>query len=402
MPKYPRFFVFNPENEMAIADGNPYYMPPANIRKMAEDLAYLPAYYADEQDVIGLKKLPDTDFIAGRKAIFHHTPALVAEENWNNLRVDRCCPWGWSPRIFYLLRELNTGEWKEEWKELYSRRTAKKCLQELCRRLSWVEDEILPVECSDLISVERMVEKGDYLAKAPWSSSGKGLLRINKETLTPKTKEWLSGVLKKQGYLMIEKEQERLVDFAMEFHTVADTVEFIGYSAFITGEKGEYTGNCVGSQEALKARITAWIEPEKLETLRNELIRILSNEIAPQYSGYLGVDMMIYRNRAGEVKVQPCLEINLRYTMGIVALFLSQRWLAQGTEGTFSIKRYQADGEALYAHRQAEIQHPLILSGNRLQQGYVTLTPVYSDTRFIACLNLKSAQLPESDFGSSE
>ena len=55
MPKYRRLFLFNPENEMAIANGNPYYTPPATILKMAEDLAYLPAYYAGEEDAVWVK-----------------------------------------------------------------------------------------------------------------------------------------------------------------------------------------------------------------------------------------------------------------------------------------------------------------------------------------------------------
>ena len=39
-------YLFNPENDMALASGSPYYMAPANIKKMAADLAALPAWYA--------------------------------------------------------------------------------------------------------------------------------------------------------------------------------------------------------------------------------------------------------------------------------------------------------------------------------------------------------------------
>lgn len=33
---------------MALASGSPYYMAPASAKKMARDLATLPAWYADE------------------------------------------------------------------------------------------------------------------------------------------------------------------------------------------------------------------------------------------------------------------------------------------------------------------------------------------------------------------
>ena len=43
-----------------------------------------------------------------------------------------------------------------------------------------------------------------------------------------------------------------------------------------------------------------------------------------KYVGYLGVDMMIYEDESGEFGVQPCVEINLRYNMGICLLYTSR------------------------------------------------------------------------------
>lgn len=39
-------YLFNPENDMALASASPYYMAPSNIKKMAADLSALPAWYA--------------------------------------------------------------------------------------------------------------------------------------------------------------------------------------------------------------------------------------------------------------------------------------------------------------------------------------------------------------------
>ena len=35
-----RLWIFNPDCEMAIANGSKYYMPPANVVTMAEDLGF--------------------------------------------------------------------------------------------------------------------------------------------------------------------------------------------------------------------------------------------------------------------------------------------------------------------------------------------------------------------------
>ncbi len=388
MPKYRRFFVFNPENEMAIADGSPYYTPPASILKMAEDLAFLPAYYAGERDAVWVRKLPDREFLEEKKALFQVAPALIAGENRDSWEAEEFCPWGWSPRMHFLLRRWHAGVWNGEAKELYSRRTAAACLRTLCRKLGFVDRETLPVVCETIQEVENVAKSGRFFVKAPWSSSGRGLLKIDGGEMASKNREWLGGILKRQGYVMVEKEQERVMDFAMEFYACRGKVEFRGLSCFSTGKTGEYTGNCVGKQQSLENRLTAWIEKEKLECVKTELLRTLTEEIAPRYSGYLGVDMMLYRDGAGKIRIQPCLEINLRYTMGIVALFLSERLLAGEAEGTFSVVHYTSDGEALRFHEAAVRQYPLCLQGQKITEGYVALTPLGQDTRFAAYLQV--------------
>jgi len=396
MKKYRRFFVFNPENEMAIADENPYYTPPATILRMAEDLAYLPAYYAGEEDAVWVKELPDREFLEEREAWFRLAPALVTGENRDSWEAEEFCPWGWSPRMYFLLRRWHAGEWKKESKELYSRRTAATCLQALCRKLDFVDKETLPVVCETMRDIENIAKGGRFLAKAPWSSSGRGLLKICREEIHPKNREWLGGILKKQGYVMVEKEQERVMDFAMEFYACRGRAEFRGLSCFMTGKTGEYTGNYVGSQQVLEDRLTAWIEKEKLERVKTELTHILTEEIAPRYSGYLGVDMMLYRNRDGKICIQPCLEINLRYTMGILALFLYDRLLAEGAEGLFSVAHYTSDGEALRFHDTAVRQYPVRLQEHKITEGYVALTPVRQNTRFAAYLQVRIRTHPDS------
>ena len=39
-------YIFNPDHDLALASGDVNYMPPATARRMAEELALLPAWYA--------------------------------------------------------------------------------------------------------------------------------------------------------------------------------------------------------------------------------------------------------------------------------------------------------------------------------------------------------------------
>lgn len=40
-------YLFNPDQDLALASGEVNYMPPASARRMAEELALLPVWFAD-------------------------------------------------------------------------------------------------------------------------------------------------------------------------------------------------------------------------------------------------------------------------------------------------------------------------------------------------------------------
>ena len=50
-----KLYVFNPDADMALGNNEENYMAPATIRRMAEDLALLPIWYAR---VVGYWPLP--------------------------------------------------------------------------------------------------------------------------------------------------------------------------------------------------------------------------------------------------------------------------------------------------------------------------------------------------------
>ena len=53
-PEMEALYLFNPENDMALACGDPYYMAPASARRMAAELSMLPAWYAEEGETVWL------------------------------------------------------------------------------------------------------------------------------------------------------------------------------------------------------------------------------------------------------------------------------------------------------------------------------------------------------------
>lgn len=368
---------------MAVADGGRYYTPPANVVKMTGDLAFLPAWLGDEGDQVLVGTLPDDVFMETvcRPLQLKCLPVcLDTLVRYPDLKGE---PWGQSPKMGHWLAEHGYGEaWKTEQKEWYSRKTARAGLSRLLEVFPDLETGILPQVCFSLAEIAEQIKGGCYLVKAPWSSSGKGQLALA-DQMGKKEQEWLSGMLRRQGYLMLEKRLNKVKDFAMEFYKGEKGIEFLGWSAFVTGERGEYQGNFIGAAEKTEEELQRYLPAGTLEILIREIPKMLKC-ILPKYFGYLGVDMMIYRKDSGEYGLQPCVEINLRYNMGIVALFFSRRYVENTTQGKFEIRYYSRAGQALEENLRLQKEHPVLYKNNRIRSGYLNLTPVTGATRFVA------------------
>ena len=70
-----------------------------------------------------------------------------------------------------------------------------------------------------------------FVLKTPYSSSGRGLLWVEKRKPDTKTKNWIEGAFNKQGMISIESGLDKVQDFAMEFYSDGQgTVRYEGFS----------------------------------------------------------------------------------------------------------------------------------------------------------------------------
>jgi len=278
--------IFNCSNDMALAANVRQYFPPKRIMQMEEDLRDL-AQYWDEG------------------------------------------PWGWSLNTKLRYRkmgvpeeELPSDEWLDEVRRLSSREFAAMAPQppkgvEGLRLIG--EQRYVYGKDVDLVEfVHTLVQKGgDWIFKSPWSSSGRGVFtscNLGEELIVRK----LQGFINTQGGFVYDRFYEKELDFAMEFNVNKDhTVDFLGYSVFQAEESGAYGYNYVESQEALKARIG--VDEKLLEMLIDYYRRLLSQT---EYYGPVGIDML----KLKDGRIHPCIEINFRMNMGILAILLYNRF----------------------------------------------------------------------------
>ena len=158
---------------------------------------------------------------------------------------------------------------------------------------------------------------------------------------------------------------------------------------FSTNEHGAYTGNLLASDGQIEEIIARYLPLEKLERIREALRTELVSVYGYTYTGYLGVDMMICRqDKENKYLVHPCVEINMRMNMGVVARLFYDRFAVPGSKGRFTVE-YVPDNGALRArHEQDMRNHPLIVENGRLLSGYLPLVPVTGKNCYRAYVRL--------------
>lgn len=391
-------YIFNPDSDLALANGDANYLPPRSARRMADDLSLLPAWYADEGDAV---LIPSSDVIyywskTLSNNILRSEIKLVT--NKESLPSQPLSPWGWNAALVKQMKVRGLGdehlpsvEEMEALRALSSRRMAVEVLKALMQNLS--DTHRLIGEAAFCVTEEEIVQQvtsyPTTMLKAPWSSSGKGLRRGQGE-YAPPLSGWCARTLAQQGAVVVEPLYRKVKDFAMEFYSAGDgaPLTFVGYSRFVTDANGSYEGNLLMADEEIERELSTYVSREALHSVRAMLQELIGERIGADYRGYVGVDMMVClvkrENQKWDMCLHPCVEINLRMNMGVVAHIFYERYVAKGCRGRFVVDYYPTPEALREAHRQRMEEAPLQLSPEgRICKGYLPLTPVGRETQYL-------------------
>lgn len=324
--------IFNPEHDIALAANLSNYTSPHAGRQLRHDLGWLPALWASEGYVL----VENVEAAARDFAMVMHRPfdGFVDKHLLAKLIIDHVEPWGWdlalrSFLIRYGVKAVPTEEKIGVIRDLSHRKHAVELLRSLtCDGTigySWQAD--LMVEIRQAIRNHQRV-----VVKAPWSSSGRGVRFIN-NTIDEYQQRWIQNVIASQGSVVIETYCNKVKDFGMEFESDGKgQVSYLGLSLFHT-ENGAYMGNILASENEKMEIISRYISVDLLVRVRQKICYYLGELYRGRYAGPFGVDMMVVRGDDdgqcsignGQYLLNPCVEINLRRTMGHVALALSEQ-----------------------------------------------------------------------------
>lgn len=311
---------FNPSHDEALAAHHPTYCPTKAARRLGATLSDLPRWWAAEGDII--LRLPVS-----------MSTAEVGTLPWDVItRID---PWGWDLHVVTLLRRLGapdrllpSRQWLDGLRTLSSRRSTVELLRWLHAQEAMAG--VLAAEshwCTSVEEVERALAAvgGLAMVKLPWSCSGRGVIP-HAGAIDDLLLARLHKAFREQGAVEVQRRYERLSDWALEF--VADAageVRYLGLGASLTGDGGQFVGQRIAAPAMLETQFVAqWravcptLSPEAFPALVERLERGLMRLLAGGYRGALGVDLLLTPQG-----LHPCIEINLRRTMGHVALSIA-------------------------------------------------------------------------------
>lgn len=387
-------YIFNPDNDLAIANFNHHFTAPASARKMRSDLALLPIWYAPDGALVIAEGELNNLFLEElkRKMLINNSLISLSQiAEHPNVEVK---PWGWNPALRKELIQAGVNEQMlpsisdlELLRNYSGRQNAVKLLSELkALNPAFCGESYLYTDIERLLSYLKEAN-GDQVLKMPYSGSGKGLVWL-KGAITDKQTDWCRRVLKMQGGVVAEPVLSKVQDFAMEFEMTDLGVQFVGYSLFQSAPYGAYMGNVLLSDRAIEDKLSNYLERYLLVQLKATL-KTKMCEYFPHYRGYLGVDMMICEIAESVFQLQPCVEINMRMNMGIVAHAIFERFVHSNSTGLFSIKYFKREGEAHSYSLTLQKNNPIIIENGRIKSGYLALTPVDRNSNYTATVAIK-------------
>lgn len=307
--------IFNPENDLALASGLEHFTPPKAAVELARKEALLPLWWAEPGDLILAppQMAPQAESLKKQYGL-HGTVTTDLSP------CTEAMPWGWSMHVRRKLINAGMSD------TLLPSPSQIETIRALSHRRSTIAihnslgtpNHLIPIEAFSIEQVRQAIAAfGRAMIKLPWSCSGRGVFS-NISLKSEELERRLKGAINRQGSVIIEPLYEPVAECSALYYADGNgSVSLRGFSAFRSTPSGAYLENVIAPQP----QIMAYCGRDAVAAATT-LVPILGKLINGNYKGWLGVDML--RHSKG---LNPCMELNLRITMGVVALLKSEKML---------------------------------------------------------------------------
>ncbi len=370
---------FNPNAEAHAMPGR--YQPAKTELALEEDLEMLIAGWCRRDDAAILRKPPSREHLAELKRAGFDLPEIVSAADLCGRKLGGLRPWAWSPEACALLKPFADNISRRvpwQWREALPREWFSKEIGIALEKRLGLERESGRI-CRNveeaMAAIRGLLESGQALAKAAYSHAGRGHKRINLESPAEATRNWLKNTIAAHGCVIIEPWLERIADFSALYEMDAKgRAEPVGLTLMENDAAGRFQGSRVSPKWAsmLEPEVAAFLHREaRVMEWYQEKIPAALGGLLPGYTGPLGVDAMVHRLPDGSPALKHVVELNVRMTMGRIALELLKK-SAPNRQGRLRILRKERAGD------------PALLQGGSLQGGAILLNDPSQAREFLA------------------
>lgn len=395
--RVPDLYYFYPFVEYELALGPHGINIPQKMYSLKTDLEILPAYIAKTDDMVLVEKIPRTEFLQEVKAVGLDLAQFVClgeELKKQDRRVREFRPWGWCYHTLNLSRKVSEYvdlNLKNENKiSYYNDLYAKTLSLGILAESEFCDRDIVGSVCTTEREVAEKISSQSVI-KAVLGSSGQNQIQV-KDKLDEKQELWLRRLLKEQGKVVVEPWLDRVFDFSMQIEVRPDgSVKNKGFARFISDEAGKYRGAWLGGFETNlgKEEIIFLKDQDRLKNLtQNVIVRVGKELHRRNYAGAAGIDCFVYRTSAGELKIKPLVEINVRNNMGEIAIQLSRRLVSRSVGlwmimGLHELKNFGFTNFTDFA-RDLKSKFPVEQKSNLIESGAVFTTDPTTANRYVS------------------
>lgn len=353
---------FNPNAESCVvaAAAGRTYAPNRVESALEHDLELLTLAWCRPDDVALVRHHPGNGHLARLQRAGIKLPEILEVGQLADRKLGGLRPWAWSPDASALLRQYaadvpDNRAWK--WRPADpSRWLSKEVGVRLEKRLGLTDGS--GVFCRDretaLAAVRERMGAGDVLLKAAHACSGRGHKRLRAGGSDEEVRPWLQNALAAHGGVVVEPWLERVMDFSIlyEMKPGAEQGEapfpapptqagFIGMTRMENDDAGRFLGTRIYPKWAagMDAEVAEFLfrEAGVIQWYREKIPMELPG-LLPGYVGPVGVDAMVFRRVDGSLGLRHVVELNVRMTMGRVAMELHKK-TCPGREGSLRILR---------------------------------------------------------------
>jgi uncharacterized ferritin-like protein (DUF455 family) len=411
----PAVFVFDANAECSARADSARVSVPAAVARLNRDLELLPLALTVRDDTVLVNKQPSVRF---RKSLLTAGFTLPEFIEWTpgtlpgaltDRRIVALRPWAWTPASIAELAPLKpllttaqgAPEWTSQRRDIFSKAWSLELLHSFIdeypdrAQADGVDAPLLCAEdtvgraCESLAAVDENIAEfanqdiNELVVKAAFGAAGQMMRRFSADS-AGSIRDWTAAALREHGTVILEPWLDKIHELSLLIDVEQKRARVLGHAQMLTTAGGQYIGTLFG-------RTTAYTAPEVLRFLYgggqpdhwlNAVSSAVGNGLRKAgYLGPAGIDVFIFRDDAGRLRLKPIVEINPRFTMGHVALRLARR-VAHGRGAMFRIlnrgdlRRFGHESFTALAEQLAAEQPPTLTEAPtaQLTGGTVFLT----------------------------